>query len=118
MQIIRIAARVVATPTQLGKRAAFASVSRHMRMRDDFAAKTKHSLAMRVAYICSNPDCRALTSGPNSDSSKTVMVGVAAHITAAAAGGPRIHPLLTAHQRPHAENEISLWQNCCKLNDY
>ncbi|MBU5676819.1 hypothetical protein KQI88_10350 [Alkaliphilus sp. MSJ-5] len=45
-------------------------------------------MAKRVAYICSNPGCGKLTSGPHSDSSKASIIGVAAHITAASKGGP------------------------------
>jgi hypothetical protein len=86
-------------------------------MRDDFAETTKQALARRVAYVCSNPDCGALTSGPNSDPSKAVMVGVAAHITAAAPGGARYNALLTAHQRRQADNGIWLCQICGKRVD-
>ena len=56
-------------------------------MRDDFSAKTKEILAKRVTYKCSNPECKKPTIGPNSDPNKTVLIGVAAHITAASVGG-------------------------------
>lgn len=86
-------------------------------MRDDFSEATKTALAKRVAYICSNSECGALTSGPNSDPAKAIMVGVAAHITAAAPGGPRYNPFLTPEERRKAENGIWLCQTCGKRVD-
>lgn len=88
-----------------------------MPQRDDFNEPIKRALAARVATLCSNPDCRALTSGPHEDAGKAVNLGVAAHITAAAAGGPRYDAGLTAEQRSSAENAIWLCQNCAKLID-
>jgi hypothetical protein len=89
----------------------------HVNKRHDFTDATKHALAMRVAYVCSNPDCGAATAGPNSDPTKTIMVGVAAHITAAAPGGKRYNPALTKEERRHADNGIWLCQNCGKRVD-
>lgn len=68
-------------------------------MRDDFSLSTKELLAKRVAYRCSNPACRHVTSGPQIDSAKVVNIGVAAHITAASAGGPRFDPAMTPDER-------------------
>jgi hypothetical protein len=86
-------------------------------MRDDFTEDTKRNLAARTNHTCSNPDCRASTSGPQSVSPKALNVGVAGHITAAAPGGPRYDPALTAEQRCHQDNGIWLCQNCGKLVD-
>jgi hypothetical protein len=86
-------------------------------MRDDFSEEVKRALASRVANICSNPDCRTVTSGPQVDSTKALNVGVAAHITSASPGGPRFNPLITSEQRSHADNGIWLCQNCAKLID-
>ena len=86
-------------------------------MRDDFLLEVKRALAARVGSLCSNPECRALTSGPQDDSTKSLNVGVAAHITGAALGGPRYDPSLSPEQRCHAENGIWLCQNCAKLVD-
>ena len=58
---------------------------RRIYMRDDFPLPTKELLAERVAYRCSNPECRQVTSGPQKDPTKSVNIGVAAHITAALA---------------------------------
>jgi hypothetical protein len=86
-------------------------------MRDDFTEETKRNLAARTNHACSNPDCRAPTSGPQSISSKALNVGVAGHITAAASGGPRYDHALTPEQRCHQDNGIWLCQNCGKLVD-
>lgn len=76
--------------------------------RDDFPPRTKQGLWMRVSGRCSNPDCRVQTQGPASDHDGTVNVGKAAHITAAAPGGPRYGPTLTPEQRKGFENGIWL----------
>ncbi len=86
-------------------------------MRDDFSAATIEVLAKRVGVRCSNPSCRRPTSGPRSDSVKVVNIGVAAHITAAAAGGPRYDATLSEGDRSHPDNGIWLCQNCAKLVD-
>lgn len=88
-----------------------------MSPRDDFSEPVKRALAARVGNLCSNPDCRALTSGPHEDTAKSVNLGVAAHITAAAPGGPRYDATLTQEQRSSAENCIWLCQTCAKLID-
>ena len=86
-------------------------------MRDDFSARTKEILAKRVTYKCSNPECKKPTIGPNSDPNKTVLIGVAAHITAAAVGGPRYNLDLTPEERVDIDNGIWLCQNCSTLID-
>src|SRR5262249_20791802 len=52
------------------------------------------------------------TSGPSSEPEKAVNIGVAAHITAAAPGGPRYDPSLTSEERKSLENGIWLCQTC------
>jgi hypothetical protein len=86
-------------------------------MRDDFTEAVKDSVASRVGFKCSNPDCRAPTAGPQTDSSKSLNLGVAAHITAASPGGPRYDPNLTPEQRRSLENAIWLCQTHAKLVD-
>lgn len=86
-------------------------------MRDDFPRVTIEVLAKRVGQRCSNPNCRQPTSGPHTEPSKSVIVGVAAHITAASGGGPRYDAGLTPEQRRSIDNGIWLCQTCAKLVD-
>ena len=86
-------------------------------MRDEFPDNVKRVIAQRVNYRCSRPECRATTSGPQSDPTKAINVGVAAHITAASEGGPRYNPSLSPEKRRHSNNGIWLCQTCAKLVD-
>jgi hypothetical protein len=86
-------------------------------MRDDFPKRVVETLAKRVGNRCSNPGCRKRTSGPHTQDVKALNVGVAAHITAASAGGPRYDPSLTPTQRRAIGNAIWLCQSCAKLVD-
>jgi formylglycine-generating enzyme required for sulfatase activity len=88
-----------------------------MAERDDFSAAVKRIVAARVGYRCSNPDCRKQTSGPQADLDKAVNIGVAAHITAAAPGGPRYDPDLSSEERGAIDNALWLCQSCAKLID-
>jgi energy-coupling factor transporter ATP-binding protein EcfA2 len=88
-----------------------------MRRDDDFSPKTIETLAKRVGCRCSNPDCHQLTVGPHSEPTKTVNIGVAAHITAAAPGGKRYNASLSSEQRKSIENGIWLCQTHAKLID-
>jgi hypothetical protein len=83
-----------------------------------FPASVKNELARRAGFRCSRPECRAPTSGP-SDTRRTgaSSVGVAAHITAAAPGGPRYDPSMTPHERQSASNGVWLCQNHAKMID-
>lgn len=85
--------------------------------RDDFTKETKRILQERVGNRCSNPECRCLTSGPNYEPEKATRIGVAAHITAAAEGGPRFNSSLSNEERKSISNGIWLCQNCAKLID-
>jgi hypothetical protein len=85
--------------------------------RDDFSKQTVDTLAKRVGVRCSNPSCRKLTTGPRIESHRIVNIGVGAHITAAASGGPRYDASLIPGQRQSPENGIWLCQNCAKLID-
>ena len=83
--------------------------------RDEFSIKVKEALGKRVGLICSI--CSANTSGPHEDPLKVTNIGVAAHISAAASGGPRYNLLMTPVQRKAIGNGIWLCQNCGKLID-
>ena len=86
-------------------------------MSDDFSEQVKRALASRVGNLCSNPQCRVLTSGPQEDPAKALNIGVAAHITAASPGGPRYDPELLPAERSGPSNGLWLCQNCAKLVD-
>ena len=85
--------------------------------RDNFTQKTIRIIAMRSGYRCSNPDCRCVTTGPHSDSSRSINIGVAAHICAAAPGGPRYDDSQTEEHRTSPENGIWLCQTCSRFID-
>ena len=86
--------------------------------RDDFSQDTIRKAAMRVGYHCSFPGCLNATVGASMESaSKVSMTGVAAHICAAAKGGPRYDANMTAQERSGIENCIWLCQTHSKLID-
>jgi hypothetical protein len=84
--------------------------------RDDFVEVIKKKLRDRVGARCSIPDCRAPTVGPSGDDGVS-SIGVAAHITAAASGGPRYDPSLDSQQRSAFKNGIWLCSNHATLID-
>jgi len=85
--------------------------------RDNFTKPTIDILAKRVGFICSNPECKKHTVGPNKIEDKATLIGIAAHITAASPGGPRYDENLTIEQRKHIRNGIWLCSNCATLID-
>lgn len=90
---------------------------KNMPGRDDFTQKIKDTLAKRVGYRCSNPMCRKLTIGPKKGDEGVMTNGIAAHITAAAKGGPRYCPTLSAEERRSIDNGIWLCADCSILID-
>lgn len=86
--------------------------------RDDFPKPVADALGKRAAYICSNPDCHVLTIAPSDESeSKFLYIGKAAHICAAAPGGPRYVVEMTPEERKAASNGIFLCSNCADMID-
>jgi hypothetical protein len=77
----------------------------------------KVTLATRAAYVCSNPACLRLTTGPHSDPEKSLTTGHAAHIRAAAKGGPRYDESQTPEQRKSIKNGIWLCRECGDIVD-
>lgn len=86
--------------------------------RDDFSKATVRLLAQRAGYMCAQPDCRQLTVGPSDDRvGRVTMVGVAAHITAAAPGGPRFDAGMQPEDRASETNGLWVCQTHGKLID-
>ena len=83
----------------------------------DFSKTTVDTLAKRAAYLCSNPDCRISTSGPNSDPEKATVLGEAAHIFGARKKSKRFNPSMTDTTRAEITNGIWLCRNCHKRID-
>ncbi len=88
-----------------------------MSRRDEFLTGTQRKVGDRVGWRCSRPECRAPVKGPTLNPEGVANIGVFAHITAAARGGPRYEEKLTPEQRRSAANAILLCQNCAKLID-
>ncbi|EJL65719.1 HNH endonuclease [Flavobacterium sp. CF136] len=86
-------------------------------MNPDFNKNTIDTLAKRAAFMCSNPDCRVLTVGPNSDPEKSTKIGEAAHIYGARIGSKRYIHTMTDPARAEITNSIWLCRNCHKLID-
>jgi len=85
--------------------------------RDNFAKPTIDALAKRVSFYCSNPECEKLTVGPNSQPGGVLLIGVAAHITAASANGPRYDKKMSPADRASIGNGIWLCANCSVMID-
>ena len=86
--------------------------------RDDFSEATKQNAAKRVGYRCSFKDCDRPTVGASLENkNKASSIGVAAHICAAAPGGPRYDASMSADERKDISNCIWMCQNHAKLID-
>jgi hypothetical protein len=81
----------------------------------EFSKKTIDQLRDEVGNHCSL--CDRPTSGPSREPGKRTNVGTAAHITAAARGGPRFDENLAPAQRRSRENGIWCCRDCGKLVD-
>lgn len=87
-----------------------------MAARDNFSAPVRNALALRAAYKCSI--CNQATVGPSDEApTATSNIGTAAHICAAAAGGPRYDSKMTSDQRASVDNGIWLCANHGRLVD-
>ncbi|MEZ8368876.1 hypothetical protein AB6C94_05480 [Vibrio splendidus] len=86
--------------------------------RHNFTQSVIQQMRDAVANFCSQPDCRVLTIAAKLDNeSNKANVGVAAHICAAAPGGPRYDVNQTEVQRKNINNGIWLCYNCSRLID-
>ncbi|WP_312367016.1 hypothetical protein [Ensifer sp.] len=86
--------------------------------RDDFKAAVKVQLAQCVGYLCSHPNCQRPTIGPKMGDLGSVNVGIAAHIKAAAAGGPRYDANQTPADRSAFDNGIWLCSDHAHIIDH
>lgn len=87
------------------------------RNRDDFSQKIVLQIAKRAGWLCSFPSCRALTVGATADGDGEINIGTAAHICAAAPGGPRYDEKMTPDQRSSAKNGIWMCRDHGKAID-
>jgi hypothetical protein len=85
--------------------------------RDDFTAKTKLQIAKRAGWLCSYPACFTPTVGATSDAEGEINIGTAAHICAAAPGGPRYDPNMSIEERASAKNGIWMCRDHGKAID-
>ncbi|YBW38499.1 hypothetical protein ACMYR2_1003 [Nitrobacter sp. TKz-YC01] len=85
--------------------------------RHEFKLSVKRELAIRAAHFCSNPHCLRLTSGPRSGGERGLGTGHAAHICAAAEGGPRYDPGQSESERRSSANGLWLCRECGDMVD-
>ncbi|MER9879585.1 hypothetical protein [Mesorhizobium sp. M0118] len=83
--------------------------------RDDFSEKTRLQIAKRAGWLCSFPTCRTPTVGATSDGE--INIGTAAHICAAAPGGPRYDKAMSLEERSSAKNGIWMCRDHGKAID-
>lgn len=88
-----------------------------MARRDNFTSAVKQRLASQVGWLCSHPECRRLTVAGTASGNALTSIGVAAHITAAAPGGPRFDPAQDAGERRAIDNGIWLCSAHAKIID-
>ena len=85
--------------------------------RDEFAEGTKRQIGRQAGWLCSDPECRCFTVGSNLGGDGEINLGIAAHICAAAPGGPRYDPAMTPEERRSPDNGIWLCQRHAKAVD-
>mgnify|MGYP006951086890 CR=1 FL=1 len=85
--------------------------------RDDFTEATKRRLSEEVDHHCVFPGCWVLTSIPHPRGRGRLVVGQAAHLSAAAENGPDYDPELTPEQRRALENGVNLCATHARLID-
>ncbi|MBC3229988.1 NACHT domain-containing protein [Serratia fonticola] len=85
--------------------------------RDDFSERTKLQIAKRVGWLCSFPLCRKWTVGATSDGEGEINIGTAAHICAAAPGGPRYDGNMSQEERSSVRNGMWMCRDHGKAID-
>jgi hypothetical protein len=85
--------------------------------RDEFTAKTVLQIAKRAGWLCCFPSCRTPTVGATEDGHGEINIGTAAHICAAAPGGPRYDENMSEDERSSAGNGIWMCRDHGKAID-
>ncbi len=85
-------------------------------MKPDFNSKAKEILCKRAGSMCSNPDCRKLTTAA-SESGTAIVIGEAAHICGARKGSARFVENMSDLIRAETTNGIWLCAACHKMID-
>lgn len=85
--------------------------------RDEFTAQVKRTLEQQAGSRCCNPGCCQPTRAQSWDGAKSINIGTAAHIHAAAEGGARFDPNMQPEERKAADNGIWMCRNCGTLID-
>ena len=88
-----------------------------IKTRDEFSQTIRVQIAKRAAWLCSFPSCRKFTVGATEDGNGEINIGTAAHICAAAPGGPRYDDKMSRDQRSSADNGIWLCRDHGKTID-
>lgn len=84
----------------------------------DFTKRIVTTLGERAHFLCSNPKCRKMTTGPHSDDGKSLRSGEAAHIYSARSQNARYNKDLTDEQVRDIKNGIWLCRDCHKQIDH
>lgn len=79
---------------------------------ENFPTSVIERLRNRVSLRCSNPDCRRATAAPGPGLSGVTLVGEAAHIHAASAGGARYLASMSPEERRSIDNALWLCSIC------
>lgn len=86
--------------------------------RDDFTPRTRIKIGRRAGWRCSYLSCGRETDGATSDGRGEISIGVAAHICAAAPGGPRYDVDQTSEARRSADNGIWMCEDHANIIDF
>jgi hypothetical protein len=87
------------------------------RNRNEFSKITILQIAKRAGWLCAFPSCRKHTVGATEDGKGEINIGTAAHICAAAPGGPRYDENMSETDRSSAENGIWMCRDHGKVID-
>jgi len=83
----------------------------------NFSKKTITTLGERSHFLCSNPNCRKMTTGPHTNHDRSLRSGEAAHIYSAKSKIARFNKDLISEQIRDIKNGIWLCRDCHKLID-